>query len=363
MRLLEALLLSADLLTLIVFSVRQLGALPWLRHMAIVASMIAVTQWLTEGPRWQMVPAYALTALFFLVWMLQNFPLAGASAGQKRIHRFGAATAIGLGVLALAVSVALPLVIPVFRFADPTGPYAIGTLTYHWVDASRSEVFSADPNDGRALMVQIWYPANVHPGGSRAAYIPDAEAVTAALARIHHLPEFLLGHFKIITTNAFSSAPVADAQPQYPVLIFLEGVTGFRQMNTFQVEEMVSHGYIVVAIDQPGAAALVVFPDGHQVAGLGLAQLHAAVGPSYLPVGPDLSQHGSAGTTVAEPACTHVADGRVRLASTSVNTKCSASRSEATASRTKPCERMNSRITWLSRRICPTIRFVPQRVR
>jgi len=34
--------------------------------------------------------------------------------------------------------------------------------------------------------------------------------------------------------------------------MFLEGVTGFQQMNMFQGEELVSHGYIVVAIDQPG---------------------------------------------------------------------------------------------------------------
>ncbi len=45
-----------------------------------------------------------------------------------------------------------------------------------------------------------------------------------------------------------------------------KGLTGYRQMNTFQVEELVSHGYIVVGIDQPGVAASVVFPDGHHIA-------------------------------------------------------------------------------------------------
>ena len=90
-----------------------------------------------------------------------------------------------------------------------------------------------------------------------------------------------------MTTHAKSSAPAAVDQPRYPVLLFLEGATGFRQMNTFQVEHLVSHGYIVVAIDQPGAAAAVVFPDGHQTAGLTLAQFHATVSPSYMPGGTD----------------------------------------------------------------------------
>ena len=39
-----------------------------------------------------------------------------------------------------------------------------------------------------------------------------------------------------------------------------------RQQNTFQVEELVSHGYVVAAIDQPYVAATVVFQDGRQAA-------------------------------------------------------------------------------------------------
>ena len=68
------------------------------------------------------------------------------------------------------------------------------------------------------------------------------------------------------------------------MLLFLEGATGFRQMNAFQVEHLVSHGYIVVAIDQPGAAAAVVFPDGRHAVGLTVPQFHATVRPSYMPV-------------------------------------------------------------------------------
>ena len=93
----------------------------------------------------------------------------------------------------------------------------------------------------------------------------------------------MFGHFKDITTNAVPSAAVAGAQAEFPVLLFLEGVTGFRQMNTYQVEELVSHGYIVAAIDQPGAAADVVFPDGRQVTGMTLEQVRATIGSSYMP--------------------------------------------------------------------------------
>ncbi|MDQ3250654.1 MAG: carboxylic ester hydrolase, partial [Chloroflexota bacterium] len=58
---------------------------------------------------------------------------------------------------------------------------------------------------------------------------------------------------------------------------------GFRQMNTFQVEALVSHGYIVAATDQPYTAASVVFPDGHQATGLSLDQMKPLIHQSYSP--------------------------------------------------------------------------------
>ncbi len=279
MRSLETLLLIADLLTLFVLSVPPFRVARWIRFLATVALVIAITQVLVEGPRWQLFPAYSLTALYFLVSMLTNFSTAGGPAERNRLTQ----VAVGLGIPWLAVSIALPMIVPVFRFPTPTGSYAIGTLTYHWVDAARSEVFTADAQQRRELMAQVWYPTRGHPSAPHAAYLPDATVVTATFARIHHIPRFAFGHFKYVTTNAISSALAASDQLKYPVLLFLEGATGFRQMNTFQVEQLVSHGYIVVALDQPGAAAVVVFPDGHRVAGLTLAQLRDTVGASYMP--------------------------------------------------------------------------------
>ena len=279
MRFIETLLLLADLLALIVLSVPRLGATRWLRHSPAAALVIAVAQVFVEGARWQMLPAYVLTGLLFLVSMLNDVVFAGRHAGRGWPRRL----AVALGSLGLAISGALPVIIPVFRFPHPTGPYAIGTLTYHWVDAARADIFTVDPNARRELMVQVWYPAEAGASSTPAPYMQEADAVTAALARIHDKPWFLFSQFRYVTTNAVASVRVADGQPIYPVLLFLEGATGFRQMNTFQVEELVSHGYIVAAIDQPGAAAHVVFPDGHEHAGVPVPQLRALIRPSYMP--------------------------------------------------------------------------------
>ena len=279
MRPIEALLLLADLLAFVALAARLPPAMGWMRHVAPIALLLGLSQALVEGPRWQMAPAYALTGVFVLAWLSQREKTSGE---RKLINRLGAGAAIALGGLALAFGAFLPLAFPVFRFPHPTGPYAIGTLTYHWVDASRSEIFTADPNDHRELVVQVWYPAapNASP---RARYMPDADVVTTKFARIQRIPEFIFGHFKYVTTNAVSAAPMSSDRSPYAVLIFLEGATGFRQMNTFQVEELVSRGYVVVAIDQPGVAADVVFPGGRQIATLPIAQLMGVIRPSYMP--------------------------------------------------------------------------------
>jgi dienelactone hydrolase len=136
-------------------------------------------------------------------------------------------------------------------------------VTYHWVDADREEILSANRGDRRELMVQIWYPARDVPHAPRAAYVPQADAVGPALADFLGVAETAFDPLEETRSNAVESAPVADDEPAYPVLIMLVGIKGsYRQIQTFQVEELVSHGYLVVALDQPHVEAVVVFPDG-----------------------------------------------------------------------------------------------------
>jgi hypothetical protein len=219
----------------------------------------------------------------------------GQPGGQNRTRRLGLFVAVGLAVmglaLGLAIFIALPILLPVFHFPSPGGPHAIGTLTYHWVDTDRPEVFSADSSARRELMVQIWYPARAGPQPSLPSsalsphdyYVQDADALAKAFSRLTPLPKALFRQFKYVTTHATPSAPVANDRTNYPVLIFLEGAMGFRQMNTFQVEALVSNGYIVVAIDQPHTAASVVFPDGREAGALPLEQMMPLIHQSYSP--------------------------------------------------------------------------------
>jgi hypothetical protein len=284
MRLFEILLVVANFLTSVVFAVPRLRAIRWTGYVVLITLALVVVQILVEGSRWQMVPAYVLAGLFLVVWVVQRVAPAGGSIKQILTRRVVAGCAIILCLLGMGISAALPVVLPVFHFPSPSGPYQIGTLTYHWVDTSRHELFSTDPHAHRELMAQVWYPVKGDTSSARAPYVQDASALSSALARTLHLPGFTFDYFQEVPTHAIPSAPVATDEPNYPVLIFLTGITGYRQSNTFQVEELVSHGYIVVGIDQPYAAATVVFPDGHQILGWTRDQIQPLIQQSLSPV-------------------------------------------------------------------------------
>ncbi len=284
MRPVETLLIVANLLTLLALAIPRPGVARCAGGMVLLALALAVVQVAVEGPRWQVIPALALAGLFALAWCVWRVGTARGGALPRRTQRFVAVLAVLLGVSGLGLSAALPLALPVIRFPRPSGPYAIGTTTYQWVDASRREVLSTDEGRRRALVVQVWYPAAPGAATPHAPYIRDADAVTTALATLHHLPAFTLHYLKYVTTNAVESVPMAADRPNYPVLIVLEGLTGYRQMTTFQVEELVSRGYIVVGLDQPGAAAAVVFADGQHLAITErFAQVNALVDQSLSP--------------------------------------------------------------------------------
>jgi len=282
MRPLEIVLLVADLVAFVVL-LAPLRRARWLLHLAALPPLAAIAQVLVEDARWQMVPAYALAAVLFLAWLLKAARPAGGTAARGLARRLAAGLAVGLGALALAASIALPAILPVFRFPPPGGPYAIGTVTYHWVDGQRHEMFSADPAAHRELMAQVWYPAGRSASSARAPYVPNADALSSADAPQLHLPGFALDYWSVVPTNAIPDAPVAADRPRYPVLVFESGVVGFRQVNTYQVEALVSRGYVVVGLDQPYAAGAVVFPDGRRTIGWTKDRLDPLIEQSIAP--------------------------------------------------------------------------------
>lgn len=282
MRALEALTLLVLLAALPILAIPRLRRHPWAKYVPLATPIMAIAQATIEGPRWQMAPAYTLAIGFGLVGLL-----ALRFHPRKRITLIATIVGLTFAIPILILAIGLPAFFPVFHFPKPTGPYAIGTLTYHWTDTSRPELFTASPTDHRQLFAQVWYPAPATSKGTRAHYVDTTGTWAADTAHLLGFPGFLFDHFKYVTTNAITAAPIATDHQQYPVLIYQPGRNGFRSVSNFQVEELVSHGYIVVGLDQPGAVSSVTFPDGTHILGWpkteGDTYIDQAIWPSSKP--------------------------------------------------------------------------------
>lgn len=232
----------------------------WVQLLPFAVLLLVIIHLVLEKYRWQMIPLYALTLVASLTSILDlTRPRKDTSH-----HRGGQITASILGLIALGIAAALPALLPVPELLPPTGPHPVGTLTLALVDPdpNRMELYSQNPHDPREVMVQLWYPAKPEPGNQLAPWVDHMEIFGPAIASWLELPPFFLDHVELARTNSFLEAPIADAPASFPVLLFSHGWGGFRAQNTYQAEELASHGYVIAAVQHTYGAVATVFPDG-----------------------------------------------------------------------------------------------------
>ncbi|RAR44680.1 acetylhydrolase [Paenibacillus sp. MDMC362] len=236
---------------------------------AALSGGLSLIQMITEGYRWQMIPAYAgcLIVGGLALYHLRQSTHSKDHPSVQPAKQFAGMTAIKRWITALlllvyiGVSAALPSLLPVFSFAKLQGPYPVGTTTMVLEDERREEPATDDPADHRKLMIQIWYPASPGTGTGPSPYIEHLPVVLEGLQQAISIPPLLLGQLKYVQPHSTQDAELSTDQDRYPVLLFSHGLTGFRNQNTFQVEELASRGYVVVGIDHAYDAAAVVYPD------------------------------------------------------------------------------------------------------
>jgi hypothetical protein len=152
------------------------------------------------------------------------------------------------------------------RFPPLTGPNAVGTVRYHWIDKNRHEMYSENPGDERELMVQCWYPAA---GDKQLALIRYPIGAIDYLKKLvnetYHIPYFLLNRLNTVYIHAVRYAPLAKTSEKHPIILALHGITGLSTDYTEHCENLASHGYIVIGISHPHASAEINFPDGRKI--------------------------------------------------------------------------------------------------
>ncbi|MFI8081835.1 alpha/beta hydrolase family protein [Kitasatospora sp. NPDC086009] len=221
------------------------------------------------GVRWQMLPvlAGAAFALPFAVLPLRR-RRTGRPAWRARWWLALPGSLACAGLIATGPAAAWAFPVPVFP--EPSGDFAVGTRVVQWTDPLRPETFTADPDDRRTVVVQLWYPAQRSPSGTRRAqYLgrteQEARTVSDALAQGVGLPGFLVDGVPRARSRSIFDAPVDGGGGRFPVVLFSPGSGGVRTQNTAWAEELASHGYVVAALDHPYDSAAVVLADGRTI--------------------------------------------------------------------------------------------------
>ncbi|WP_019913403.1 alpha/beta hydrolase family protein [Paenibacillus sp. HW567] len=225
--------------------------------------LAALLHGVIEHYRIQMVPAYA-AALGLIIVLILRWVKPEVKSRTGSWSRVKKSLQLTLVLALSGMAVYLSQLLPVFTMPEPTGSYAIGTFSRQLTDESREETLSADPGDKRELMVNVWYPVDPKTAEGRAKEHYPSE-LGEAISLVFGLPKQLFSHVTEIPTHVVAGAELSAAESGYPVLLFSPGVRSTRFQSMTAIEELVSHGYIVVGMDHPYTSAKVTFPDGSSI--------------------------------------------------------------------------------------------------
>lgn len=133
MRLFEAIFIVFNVMLLIGLLLGTKKSRPMLWAAVTVSGALFVIHWLLEGLRWPLIPAYVLivSPLIVLLWRrITGARKAGGFQGSSEATkpRLLFRVVVWLGVVCYGgISVAMPLLFPIFTFDKPEGAYGIGT--------------------------------------------------------------------------------------------------------------------------------------------------------------------------------------------------------------------------------------------
>ena len=145
----------------------------------------------------------------------------------------------------------------------PTGPYAVGRMSMVWTDSSRRD--PVDSTRVRELPVWLWYPTSPAPTAEPQPVLPpewQARRIETLTAKLGPAVARAAGSLKVHARNA---VPRQASTSRYPLLLFTPGLGWLASDYSVLLEDLASHGYVIVGLASPGFADVVRFADGREV--------------------------------------------------------------------------------------------------
>lgn len=144
-------------------------------------------------------------------------------------------------------------------YPAPTGAETVARTTLRWTDDARDEPMTTDPSDQREVVAHVWYPT-ADPAAQYAAYFPDLDALRDAMAGTGEIGMIELTGLGFVGTHASAETPVDGTD--LPIILFSPGNATNSVLYSGLLEELASHGYVVVGVEHPYDVLGVTTADG-----------------------------------------------------------------------------------------------------
>lgn len=140
----------------------------------------------------------------------------------------------------------------------PSGRFPVGTALYEATDDRRLEPHTADPGDQRRVVFRAYYPAAASVDQPTAPYFLHPRE-----GQLNAQGLSLPGDaFVSLPTHAVRDAALVAGDERFPLVIFSPGKDTPAAFYTYLLEDLASHGYVVLAVSHPFGSGVVVFGDG-----------------------------------------------------------------------------------------------------
>lgn len=154
--------------------------------------------------------------------------------------------------------------VPIFKkFPNLTGEHRVGLITVEWQNSSRDGLFNFLQD--RRLVAHIWHPTIKTKKNEHSLYLGNKMPyLKEAFTQFYRVPLWLsrlLLHN--IESRSYAHAVLATSKQKWPVILFTHGLLGSpSDMYSVILEDLASHGYVVIGLDLPYFNFLTLHEDG-----------------------------------------------------------------------------------------------------
>lgn len=141
-------------------------------------------------------------------------------------------------------------------FIPLSGQFSVGQQEFLWEDVSRLETLETNPIfKNRVLQITIYYPIEPTQEGEHALYValPVIEA--------YQIPPSA----SLLQKRAFLNRQLSNKNLTYPILVFSPGIGAVGFSYTSILEELASHGYVVICVSHAYMSGHIYIPEKNVV--------------------------------------------------------------------------------------------------